>query len=119
MYSKKQTLWKKIITSASYKGEAVGYLSAYGFKSVRNILNESLCPLYIRYYCLLNMHRKYIHFAACASRTFGNQCSSICHCINQLCNLINGTCPAGGCQLGYKGNSCSTGTNLLFAVLKD
>jgi len=42
MYSKKQTLWNKIITSAFCKAEAFGYLSAYGFKSVRNLLNESL-----------------------------------------------------------------------------
>ena len=57
---------------------------------------------------------KYTHkmhsFAACASGTFGNQCSSYCHCVNQTCNPVNGTCPARGCERGYKGSTCSTGT---------
>jgi hypothetical protein len=55
-------------------------------------------------------------FAACVSGTFGNQCSNICHCINEPCNPTHGTCPPGGCQHEYKGNTCSTGTNVFFSV---
>ena len=50
------------------------------------------------------------NFAACESGTFGNTCSRNCHCVNQACDPINGTCPDGGCQRGYKGTTCSTGT---------
>lgn len=59
----------------------------------------------------------YLRFAACAPGTYGNQCSSMCHCVNQPCDPINGTCPDGGCQRGYKGNTCSTGTNVLFLLV--
>ena len=48
-------------------------------------------------------------FVACVSDTFGNNCPGICHCINQPCNPVHGTCPAGGCDRGYKGSTCSTG----------
>ena len=48
-------------------------------------------------------------FVACVSGTFGNNCASMCHCINQPCNPEDGTCPAGGCQRGYEGSTCSTG----------
>lgn len=45
----------------------------------------------------------------CASGTFGNNCLGKCHCLNQSCDPEDGMCPAGGCQLGYKGSTCSTG----------
>jgi hypothetical protein len=48
-------------------------------------------------------------FVVCESGTFGNDCSSNCHCVNQTCDLEHGTCPVGGCQRGYKGITCSTG----------
>ena len=48
-------------------------------------------------------------FVACVSGTFGNNCASMCHCINHPCNPEHGTCPAGGCQRGYEGSTCSTG----------
>ena len=41
-------------------------------------------------------------FVVCESGTFGNDCSSNCHCVNQTCHV-------GGCQRGYKGITCSTG----------
>ena len=48
-------------------------------------------------------------FVECVPETFGNGCSSNCHCVNQTCSPVNGTCPAGGCKRGYEGNTCSTG----------
>jgi hypothetical protein len=48
-------------------------------------------------------------FVVCESGTFGNDCSSNCHCVNQTCDPEHGTCPVGGCQRGYKGITCSTG----------
>ena len=48
-------------------------------------------------------------FVACVSDTFGNKCPGNCHCINQPCNPVHGTCPTGGCDRGYKGSTCSTG----------
>ena len=44
----------------------------------------------------------------CASGTFGNNCLGKCHCFNQSCGPEDGRCPAGGCQRGYKGDTCST-----------
>lgn len=49
-------------------------------------------------------------FVECVSGTFGDQCSKSCHCVNQPCNLQNGTCPDGGCESGYNGSTCSIGT---------
>ena len=48
-------------------------------------------------------------FVECGSETFGNNCSSNCHCINETCNPINGTCTDGECKRGYKDDNCSTG----------
>ena len=53
-------------------------------------------------------------FVACGSGTFGNQCSSNCHCVNQPCDAEDGTCLAGECERGYEGITCSTGMWLLF-----
>jgi hypothetical protein len=50
-----------------------------------------------------------LFFVECDLGTFGNNCSSNCHCINETCNPMNGTCPDGGCQPGYKDDNCSTG----------
>jgi len=51
-------------------------------------------------------------FVACISGTFGNDCSSNCYCINQPCDPEHGTCPAGGCERGNKGSTCSTGNKM-------
>lgn len=59
---------------------------------------------------LLQKTQNYIYLIACASGTFGDQCSSNCHCVKQPCNPMNGTCPNGGCQRGYKDDKCITGT---------
>ena len=74
------------------------------------MLNWSSYRLYLRYYRLQNIYKTWIIFAACESGTFGNACSMNCHCVNQTCDPINGTCPDGGCQRGYKGTACSTST---------
>jgi len=52
-------------------------------------------------------------FVECVLGTFGNYCSSDCHCAIQTCDHINGTCPDGGCKPGYKGDTCSTGIRKL------
>jgi hypothetical protein len=50
-----------------------------------------------------------LFFVECESGTFGNNCDSNCYCINETCNPMNGTCPDGECQPGYKDDNCSTG----------
>lgn len=74
------------------------------------MLNWSSHRLYLRYYRLPNIYKTWILFVECESGTFGNNCSSNCHCNNQTCDPINGTCPDAGCRPGYKGGTCSTGT---------
>jgi hypothetical protein len=49
------------------------------------------------------MHTITIYFVVCESGAFVYNCASNCHCTNQ-------PCPAGGCQRGYEGITCSTGT---------
>ena len=66
----------------------------------------------VRHICI-----KHFDFAACGSGTFGNSCWGNCHCINQPCHPGHGTCPAGGCQSGYKGSTCSTGMWYLWSTL--
>ena len=65
--------------------------------------------VHIRNCFIFNIHKITIAFVECDSGTFGNSCSSNCHCINETCNPINGTCPDGECKPGYKDHTCSTG----------
>ena len=62
-----------------------------------------------RYCFIINVHKITIDFLECVSGTFGNNCSRNCHCVNQPCDPKHGTCPAGGCERGYKDLTCSTG----------
>ena len=41
--------------------------------------------------------------------TFGPDCNSRCHCLNQSsCNTIDGACPEAGCEIGWGGKACDT-----------
>ena len=62
-----------------------------------------------RYCFIINVHKITIDFFECVSGTFGNNCSRNRHCVNQPCDPKHGTCPAGGCECGYKDLTCSTG----------
>ena len=47
---------------------------------------------------------------ACGSRTFGYNCSSTCHCLNNTsCNSTTGECDIGLCESGWKGQACDQG----------
>ena len=47
----------------------------------------------------------------CEEGTFGQNCSSPCHCLNDRpCDHINGSCPNNLCAPGWKSNNCSTGS---------
>ena len=56
------------------------------------------------------LKKTWIIFAACESGKFGNKCSVNYHCVNQTCDPINGACPDGGCQRGYKRTTCRAAT---------
>jgi hypothetical protein len=39
----------------------------------------------------------------CDQGTFGQECKSRCHCLNGVgCNNVNGQCPRGHCDAGWK-----------------
>ena len=44
----------------------------------------------------------------CDKGTFGEGCRSRCHCLNgDRCHNMNGQCPRGNCDAGWKPNTCS------------
>lgn len=48
--------------------------------------------------------------SACENGTFGQNCSSACHCqLEKSCNHINGSCLSGTCKRGWSGENCSLG----------
>jgi hypothetical protein len=48
--------------------------------------------------------------------TFGKECKSRCHCLNGVgCNNVNGQCPSGHCDAGWKTNTCSEGKEFLLS----
>ncbi|XP_041374105.1 multiple epidermal growth factor-like domains protein 10 [Gigantopelta aegis] len=42
----------------------------------------------------------------CASGTFGDDCSQLCHCRDGPCNYVTGEC-SGGCKHNWTGRTCS------------
>jgi hypothetical protein len=47
---------------------------------------------------------------ACDKGTFGEGCRSSCHCLNGVrCHNMNGQCPHGDCDAGWKPSTCSEG----------
>ena len=45
---------------------------------------------------------------ACDKGTFGEGCRSRCHCLNGVkCKTVNGQCPNGHCDAGWKTHTCS------------
>ena len=44
----------------------------------------------------------------CDKANFGEDCNSRCHCLDSVgCNNVNGQCPRGHCDAGWKTNTCS------------
>ncbi|CAG2211544.1 PTPRT [Mytilus edulis] len=44
----------------------------------------------------------------CSASTYGKNCQFECHCLNGItCNNVNGQCPRGLCDPGWKSNTCS------------
>ena len=53
---------------------------------------------------------------ACDKGTFGEGCRSRCHCLNGVgCNNVNGQCPHGDCDTGWKTRTCSEGKVFLLS----
>ena len=79
-----------------YYSELIGI--AYYFHSQINCFSLFLCFL----------------ITACDKGTFGEGCRSSCHCLNGVgCNNVDGQCPRGGCDAGWKKNTCSEGKVVL------
>ena len=52
----------------------------------------------------------YFFLLECDGGTFGQNCMTLCHCLNdKTCNHINGSCPDNLCAPGWKSNTCSIG----------
>ena len=48
-----------------------------------------------------------IYVSACPLRTFGENCTSVCHCADGTgCDSVTGACFVG-CETGWTGDSCS------------
>ncbi|VDI43613.1 Hypothetical predicted protein, partial [Mytilus galloprovincialis] len=47
----------------------------------------------------------------CDDWYFGTNCTRKCNCLTGPCNWLTGKCPEGGCQKGWKGESCTEGCN--------
>ena len=46
-------------------------------------------------------------FEACGHRRFGNNCTSVCHCLqNTSCDAVSGQCHNGACNPGWQSASC-------------
>ena len=55
--------------------------------------------------------------AKCNQGTFGAECKSRCHCVNGIgCNNVNGHCPNGDCDSGWKLRTCSQSIFKLFLL---
>ena len=78
-------------------------------------------------YFELNGYSFYFHFqihcfllllwflmTECDKGNFGEDCKSGCHCFNGVgCNNVNGQCPNGHCDAGWKPGTCSQGKEFL------
>lgn len=54
-----------------------------------------------------------IYVVDCSDGTYGELCENKCLCVDGIpCDKINGTCPPGGCEPGYHGDSCSQGMSV-------
>ncbi|XP_021356724.1 receptor-type tyrosine-protein phosphatase mu-like [Mizuhopecten yessoensis] len=42
----------------------------------------------------------------CSSGHFGSNCSEMCHCQQEECNHVTGSCHHVGCQAGWSGQAC-------------
>ena len=53
---------------------------------------------------------------ACDKGTFGEGCRSTCHCLSgAICHNVNGQCPRGDCDAGWKPGTCSEGKYCLLS----
>jgi hypothetical protein len=53
---------------------------------------------------------------ACDKGNFGKGCRNTCHCLNGVgCNNVNGECPCGNCDAGWKPNTCYEGKLFLLS----
>ena len=53
----------------------------------------------------------------CDHGTFGKYCNSRCHCLKRVgCNNVNGECPNGDCDSGWKPGTCSESIFKLFLL---
>jgi hypothetical protein len=58
------------------------------------------------------MFKLCVYLSACNPGSFGTGCAETCRCkSNVSCDHINGACPDGMCEIGYKGTNCSQGKN--------
>jgi hypothetical protein len=56
--------------------------------------------------------------AECNQSTFGAEYKNRCHCLNKArCNKVNGHCPRGDCDSGWKPGTCSESKIKVFLVL--
>jgi hypothetical protein len=67
------------------------------------------CPFSLLLYFLITV---------CDKGSFGEGCRSICHCLNKArCNNVNGQCPHGDCDSGWKPRTCSESIIKVFLLL--
>ena len=78
------------------------------FNSLCFYLHSQINCFYYCYICFL--------ITECDQGTFGKMCKSRCHCLNGVgCNNVNGQCPRGYCDAGWKTNTCSEGKEFLLS----
>jgi hypothetical protein len=83
-------------------------LCYFEFTGYSFYLHSQINCFYYCYICFL--------ITECDQGTFGKECKSRCHCLNGVgCNNVNGQCPRGHCDAGWKTNTCSEGKEFLLS----
>jgi hypothetical protein len=59
--------------------------------------------------CAMGLLITLVLFSKCKEIQYTSRTYDMTNCINETCNPMNGTCPDGECQPGYKDDTCSTG----------
>jgi hypothetical protein len=50
----------------------------------------------------------FLYLTECQESTFGKNCTGTCHCADEKCNHISGSCTFGGCANNYSGSDCQS-----------